>query len=67
MTFSHFIDNHMTMPLKKTGDVDISNTDITIVCNDDLWLATQIIDRLRIQGAKKIKLCYPKDQIKVRI
>ncbi|GBC05616.1 hypothetical protein RclHR1_06310012 [Rhizophagus clarus] len=53
-----------TMSLKNNGDVDIKDIDITLVCNDDFRLATQIVNCLRIKGATKVRLCYPRDQIK---
>lgn len=62
-----YLDDHMIPRTMAPGDVDISDIDITIVCNDDLRLATQIVNRLRIQGATKVRLCYPRDQIKVLI
>ncbi|PKY45604.1 hypothetical protein RhiirA4_542729 [Rhizophagus irregularis] len=59
-----YLDDHMIQRTMQNGDVDISNIDITIVCNDDLRLAIQIVNRLRIKGATKVRLCYPRDQIK---
>ncbi|CAI2182708.1 20023_t:CDS:2 [Funneliformis geosporum] len=46
-------------------DVDISDINIVLICNNDIRLATQIVNRLRKRGAKKIRLCYPEElQIK---
>jgi hypothetical protein len=51
---------------KLENKIDISDTDILLVCNNDLLLAAQIVTRLRNAGAKKVQLCYPVDQTQVR-
>ncbi|RIA82116.1 hypothetical protein C1645_788976 [Glomus cerebriforme] len=43
--------------------IDISETDIFLVCNDDIRLASQIAGKLRNYGAKKVRLCYPAEKI----
>jgi len=44
------------------AEVDITEVDITLVCNEDIRLAAQIVARIRKRGAKKIRICYPEDQ-----
>ncbi|CAB4377042.1 hypothetical protein RhiirA5_497997 [Rhizophagus irregularis] len=44
--------------------IDISETEIFLVCNDDIRLSSQIASKLKNYGAKKIRLSYPPDQTK---
>jgi hypothetical protein len=55
------------VPLRENPDVNISDINIILVCNDDLPFATEIVNQLLKQGATKIRLCYPQDQVKVCI
>lgn len=45
--------------------IDISETEIFLVCNDDIRLASQIASKLKNYGAKKIRLSYPPEQTQV--
>ncbi|CAG8730550.1 12081_t:CDS:2, partial [Gigaspora margarita] len=47
------------LPLKMTADVNISEIEIFIFCNDDLRLTTYILSALRTKGARNIKICHP--------
>ena len=55
----------MSQVSKRRTDVDISYIDIVLVCNDDLRLATRIVNQLRKNGATKIRLSCPESHIKV--
>ena len=52
--------------VQRNADVDISFIDIVLVCNDDLRLASRIVNQLRKHGATKIRLSCPENHIKVR-
>ncbi|CAG8722958.1 7926_t:CDS:2, partial [Racocetra fulgida] len=47
------------LPLKMAADVNISEIEILIFCNDDLRLATYLVAMLRKKDARNIRLCYP--------
>ncbi|CAI2169405.1 19180_t:CDS:2 [Funneliformis geosporum] len=52
----------MTPGRHVTKFIDLSETEISLICNDDHQLAAQIVIRLRNRGAQKIRLCYPTNQ-----
>ncbi|CAG8544878.1 21627_t:CDS:2 [Dentiscutata erythropus] len=47
------------VPLRMTADVNISEIEIYIFCNDDLRLTTYLVAALRKKGARNIRICYP--------
>ncbi|CAG8708301.1 21054_t:CDS:2, partial [Cetraspora pellucida] len=50
------------LPLKTTADVNISEIEIFIFCNDDLRLTKYLVTLLRKKGARNVRLCYPAHQ-----